>query len=407
MTDFAVVPPEVTSARLYAGPGAGPMRAAGAAWGQLAAELRTTAASYQAVVAGVIGSSWSGSGAAAMAGAAGLYVDWLSATATQVEQTAAQAQAAASAYEAAITAAVPPAVIAANRAQLAALVATNVVGQNSAAIAATEAHYEQMWAQDAAAMYGYAGASAAASRLTPFTAAPVTTTAGALDGHTAAAAAATGAAAGTSPASQLATWLGLAPGSDTATTGLAGLLNYLDGNNGSLLGSFLNDATVSNFSNALTTSGLTNPTTMLDSAMMLTYLLPAMAANSGGMLSSTAPLTAGLGLAPAAATLGPASLPGLAAASAALGHAAPLGALSVPQSWIAGAPGFTKIAAQLPAATSLSPALGATPLVAPDTSMGMPGMPLATTAAMAAHHMEEEPLYGFRPIVMARPPAAG
>jgi PPE-repeat protein len=401
MTDFAVVPPEVTSARLYAGPGAGPMLAASAAWRTLATELRSAAAAYRAVVAGLTGGSWLGPASVSMAAAAARQLAWFNTTATQVEQTAAQAQMAAGAFESAIAAAVPPAVIAANRAQLAALMATNVFGQNSAAIAATEAHYEQMWAQDAAAMYGYAGASAAASQLTPFTAPPTTTAAGAVGGQTAAA------AGSTSPASQLATWLGLAPGSDTATTGLAGLLNYLDGNNGSLLGSFLNNATVANFSNALTTSGLTNPTTMLDSGMALIYLLPAMAASSG-MLSSTAPLTAGLGLAaPAAAALGPASLPGLAAASAALGHAVPLGALSVPHGWAATAPAFTKIAAQLPGASSLSPALGATPLVAPDAPMGLPGMPVAGTAAMAAHHMEEEPLYGFRPIVMARPPAAG
>jgi PPE-repeat protein len=40
---------------------------------------------------------------------------------------------------------------------------------NTPAIAATEAHYAEMWAQDAVAMYGYAGSSAAATALTPFT----------------------------------------------------------------------------------------------------------------------------------------------------------------------------------------------------------------------------------------------
>ncbi|OOK73992.1 PPE family protein [Mycobacterium kansasii] len=63
----------------------------------------------------------------------------------------------------------PPA-IEVNRALLASLVATNILGQNAPAIAATEAQYSEMWAQDAAAMYGYAGASAAATRLTPFSA---------------------------------------------------------------------------------------------------------------------------------------------------------------------------------------------------------------------------------------------
>jgi PPE-repeat protein len=56
-----------------------------------------------------------------------------------------------------------------------ALIATNVVGQNTPAIAATETDYAEMWAQDATAMYGYAGSSAAASTLTPFTPPPPTT----------------------------------------------------------------------------------------------------------------------------------------------------------------------------------------------------------------------------------------
>ena len=45
-----------------------------------------------------------------------------------------------------------------NRSLLTALVATNVLGQNSAAIAATETDYAAMWAQDAAAMYGWRAA---------------------------------------------------------------------------------------------------------------------------------------------------------------------------------------------------------------------------------------------------------
>ena len=71
---------------------------------------------------------------------------------------------------------VPPPVIAANRAQLASLVATNFLGQNTPAIAATEAHYGEMWAQDAAAMYGYAGSSAAATKLHTVHARPTQTT---------------------------------------------------------------------------------------------------------------------------------------------------------------------------------------------------------------------------------------
>src|SRR5262249_31430655 len=43
-----------------------------------------------------------------------------------------------------------------NRTQLASLVATNLLGQNATAIAATEAQYAEMWAQDVAAIAGYA-----------------------------------------------------------------------------------------------------------------------------------------------------------------------------------------------------------------------------------------------------------
>lgn len=62
----------------------------------------------------------------------------------------------------------PPALVTANRAELKALIASNLLGQNTAAIAAIEAQYAEMWAQDAAAMYGYATTSAAARQLTPF-----------------------------------------------------------------------------------------------------------------------------------------------------------------------------------------------------------------------------------------------
>jgi PPE-repeat protein len=96
-------------------------------------------------------------------------------TASQAEQTAIQAKAAAAAYEVTFAAMVPPPVVEANRALLQALVATNLFGQNSPAIAATETLYAEMWAQDVTAMYGYAGTSASATTLTPFTPAPQAT----------------------------------------------------------------------------------------------------------------------------------------------------------------------------------------------------------------------------------------
>ena len=176
-SDFAALPPEVISTQIYTGPGAGPLLAAAAAWEGLAAELHSTAASYGSVISELVGESWQGQSSESMAAAAEPYVAWMSATAGQAEETAAQARAAASAYEAALAAAVPPVLVAANRSQLAALLETNILGQNDEVIAATEDEYAQMWAQDVAAMFSYASASESAGELTAFEEAPATSNA--------------------------------------------------------------------------------------------------------------------------------------------------------------------------------------------------------------------------------------
>ena len=167
--DFGIYPPEINSGRMYTGPGPGPMLAAAQAWESVADELYTAISGYQSAVSELAEGAWSGPSSAAMSAAAGSYVVWLSATAAQAEETAAQAWTAAAAYEAAFASTVPPPEIAANRGLLAVLVATNFLGQNTPTIAATEALYAEMWAQDALAMYTYAGSSAAAVVLTPFT----------------------------------------------------------------------------------------------------------------------------------------------------------------------------------------------------------------------------------------------
>lgn len=146
------------------------MMAAAAAWDKMAAELSSAEAGYQAVINGLVGEGWMGPASNAMAAAAAPYVVWMGATAARAEQAAMQAKAAAAAFDAAYAMTVAPPLIVANRTQLATLVATNILGQNAAAIAATEAHYGQMWAQDAAAMYGYAASSATATKVTPFSA---------------------------------------------------------------------------------------------------------------------------------------------------------------------------------------------------------------------------------------------
>ncbi|WP_038862755.1 PPE family protein, partial [Mycobacterium avium] len=177
--DFAVLPPEVNSARMYAGPGSGPMLAAAMAWDELAATLHSTADSYQAEITALTSGPWVGPSAAAMIAAITPYLTWMRTTGAQAEETANNARAAAFAYETAFAETVPPPVVTANRTLLAQLVATNILGQNTPAIATTEAEYAEMWARDAAAMYGYAGAAAAATRLTPFTQPDPTTNSGA------------------------------------------------------------------------------------------------------------------------------------------------------------------------------------------------------------------------------------
>lgn len=167
--DFGALPPEVNSAKMYCGPGAGSMLAAAASWEGIAEELYAAARSCEAVVSVLTSESWQSPAAVAMTAAVAPYVAWLSLTAGQAQEAAARAAAAAAAFETAFAATVPPPVIAANRATLLALLATNVLGVNAPAIAAVEAQYGEMWAQDAAAMYGYAADAAEAATLTAFT----------------------------------------------------------------------------------------------------------------------------------------------------------------------------------------------------------------------------------------------
>jgi PPE-repeat protein len=174
--DFAALPPEINSGRMYAGPGAESIMVAAAAWDGLAAELTSAASGYHSIVTELTSGPWVGPSSAQMVAAVVPYVSWLTTAGAQAEESATQARAAAAAFDAAFTMTVPPYVVAANRVLLAALVATNFFGQNTPAIMATEAEYIEFWAQDAAAMYGYAGASAAATAFAPYQAPPNTTT---------------------------------------------------------------------------------------------------------------------------------------------------------------------------------------------------------------------------------------
>nr|WP_251826451.1 PPE family protein [Mycobacterium tuberculosis] len=131
MVDFGALPPEINSARMYAGPGSASLVAAAQMWDSVASDLFSAASAFQSVVWGLTVGSWIGSSAGLMVAAASPYVAWMSVTAGQAELTAAQVRVAAAAYETAYGLTVPPPVIAENRAELMILIATNLLGQKT------------------------------------------------------------------------------------------------------------------------------------------------------------------------------------------------------------------------------------------------------------------------------------
>jgi PPE-repeat protein len=338
--DFAALPPEINSGRMYAGAGSGPLAAAAAAWQGLASQLGSAASSYRAVVADLTSGAWVGPSSLSMAAAAAPYAVWMSTTATAAEQTASQLGSAIAAYEAAFAATVPPPIIAANRASLAELVATNIVGQNTPAIAATEAQYAEMWAQDAAAMYGYAGASAAATTVTPFNPPPPTTN-----------------PAGTGTQAAAVTQAAASPAGATQN-----MLSQVPNTLQSLASGGLPDAATAAIMSVLNTPG-SQALEKLAEALTGGVLPPVEAGGyvSAGLVNPLSPLYAGLPAVPAAAKLAApaAGLGGRAGGltgsdgpgvSAGLGQAATVGGLSVPQSWAAASPAIRLAATALPAA---------------------------------------------------------
>ena len=301
--DFGALAPEINSGRMYSGPGSGPMLESAAAWENAAAELYSAAASYSSVIAGLTDGSWRGPASTSMAAAAATYVAWMNAAAAQAQHAAIQAEAAASAFETAFAATVPPPLIVANRAQLAMLVATNFLGVNTAAIMATEAQYAEMWAQDAAAMYGYAGSSAAAATLTPFTPPRQNTNPAGLSAQSAAAANSGGTRASTSVDTiiqQILADINKALEPDTVNSGISAFATVP-----SIILSALS---------ALST-GSNSAATAADSTVA------ALTDVSAG-LSKVATTLGSVGTAPVGG-----------AVSAGLGRAASLGALSVPPTW--------------------------------------------------------------------------
>ena len=389
--DYGLLPPEVNSGRMYTGPGAGSLLAAAAAWGELATEVHSTAAAYQSAISTLTSGPWLGPSSVALTAAAAPYVGWLQSSAAHSELAASQAVAAAAAHETAFAMTVPPPVIAANRALLAALLATNFLGQNTPAIAATEAEYVEMWAQDASAMYAYTSSSAAASQLTDFEEPPEVADSSGLARQ----AAAVSTAAANNPVETV--WQDLLARLDTLHDPWAQML--------------------SPFTGAKMDQYLTKYTAFDDIVSLYgKYIVPYVStaqssiqsAQGFGQVSNgiTAMTSFAKGLAPAAkAVEGAAQAAGSAATNAAanaggaaagLGKALPLGALSVPPSWA-------------PVSAVTNPGVGAlNATVVPAAAEGANGLPMAPFGQFGGNRYGRMlPTYGFKPSVMARPPAAG
>jgi PPE-repeat protein len=393
--DFASRPPELNSALIYSGAGAGPLMAAASSFNNLSSELTSNAASYQSVISQLTGSEWTGPSSEAMSAAAQPYITWLDTTSAQLRVAATQATASAAAYEAAFAASIPPPAILANRTALAALVATNILGQNTPAIAANEALYGEFWAQDAAAMYGYAAsASAASSTLTPLTP-PAQNTNPAGQGQQAAAVSNAAGTNGTSSALnntlgglQNASSAAAVPAQDT----VGSVLSALNG----LFG-------VPIVSNTIYNIGVT----LAWNSAMMTATLPLLGhflAGSpfGVTISDTAPLGAGLGFGTTLAGASSAGVGGVGGATlAGMGSASSVGGLTVPAGWSAAAPGVESAAGAQLAGSGWTAAVDEGAVGASGGGMNgvMPGM--ASAGGKSGMGLSG-PRYGVKPKVMPK-----
>lgn len=401
--DLGALPPEVTSALMYSGPGSSSMVAAASAWSALAAELTSTAQGYDAVVTQLASEEWLGASSAAMAAAVQPYVGWMTTTAGQAEHAAAQAQSAAAAFETAFASVVPPPLIAANRAALTQALQTNIFGLNNGVIAQLESQYAGMWAQNASTMYSYAASSATASQVTPFTAAPAIANPAAAATQAASTPAASIQSTLQSFFNQISTNL-----QTLATpTGVQKLISQFGTNNQWLteVWFLLTGQTVLPTNLGTLVNGYSPYAGFFYNTEGLPYFSVGMGnsftqvAKSAGFLNAPAAAAAAVPKPPIAPGLGSLGAGGQVAAG--LGNGAHVGHLAVPSSW----PGAsTAPPAVRPAVQMISEPITSG---AGNTGAGnvLGGMPVG--AGTGARGAGVGPRYGFKPTIMARPMPAG
>jgi PPE-repeat protein len=284
------------------------------------------------------------------------------------------------------------------------LVATNVIGQNTAAIAANEAHYGEMWAQDAAAMYGYAGSSASATTVQQLTPPPETANPAAASQQSSAVSASAGAGAQStlqqvissvpSSLNQLTSPLSAATNAAANPQGFLGqILDFLDGADGNSFGTFLNSSLV----NGVVSGSYVSPaivTPAITSALAdINSLGPGAAAAGGagvtGMITPTPPA--------------PVSVPNVGVSVNTSGSTL-VGRLSVPPTWTAAAQ-VANHSGVTYAGGGWTNAVGPTGGGTGAVPAGMPGMPGA--AGGRSGGFGHGPRYGNRLTVMGRPLSGG
>ncbi|WP_232078822.1 PPE family protein [Mycobacterium florentinum] len=383
--DFAALPPEITSTLVWTGPGSAPLMAAATAYANLAAEVSTTATSWESIITTLTTDAWTGGGSSAAAAAAQPIVTYLTDTAAALEQASAAASSSAAAFEAAYAGVVSPALVFTNRAEFAAALAA--VPFSLPQLMELEVEYNEMWVQDATAMTAYQAASdMAAGMLQPVTPLATTTDPAALGANDAVQAA--------DFAPQALSAFDLSSLTDALQIPFSSnnLLQSIDG--------FLGTPSVFNAINGAVNTSAWFVMTAIPTAVSLGHTLagaavPAAAvsdvvpAGAGGIIegsvvSSVSPMAGAGGLG--------------SAATASLGNASTVSRLSVPASWAANAAPAT----QLEAATAPLEGSGWTAATEEASVMGAPGMPGMVAGAKGAGAFGSGPRYGFKPIVMPK-----
>ncbi|MCV6963117.1 PPE family protein [Mycobacterium intermedium] len=392
MVDYGLLPPEINSAKIYAGPGAGSLVAAAAAWAGLAAELQEAVAGHRSVITSLTSGPWLGPAAGSLLASVSPFITWLEISAEEAANAASQASAAATAYEAAFAGSVPPPLIAANRALLAELVATNIFGQNSQAIGTTEAQYAEFWAQDSEAMYTYAGRAATATKLADLPAPAEVVDPGAAADQAIAVFKAQNQAVATQVGNML----------NQINPRVSEVLKTLSAPiNGSAIDQWIVantplDDVVSLFSKYLSPyiSSLQSMIQSTQSFGQVSNGLTAMAnfakpAASAAKAAEGAAQAAGAAAANAGANIGSTA----AGVAAGLGKAIPIGGLSAPAKWV-------------PWQATTNPGVAT---AIPAAAEGANSFPMAPPFGQFLNggYGRNQPTYGFKPSVMAKPPAAG